>query len=80
MEIEYESEEERTDAKLNFARLEWNLDEHLEMIFEDVIVPYLNDCTSQEILGNLNDFSYNKFTSFFKENSNYYKYIMDNLE
>jgi len=80
MELEYESEDEGINTELNFARLEWNLDEHLEMIFEDVIVPYLNDCTSQEILGNLNDFSYNKFLSFFKDNSSYYKYIMSNLE
>jgi len=78
MELEYESDNINTE--INFARLEWKLDEQLEMIFEDVIIPYIHDCTSQEILHNLNEFNYSKFISFFKEKSVYCKYIMDNLK
>lgn len=80
MELEYDSDEEITNTEPNFVRMEWKLDEHLEQIFEDVIVPYLNDCMSQEILKDLNDFSYHKFMSFFKDKSSYYNYIMENIE
>ena len=78
--MEYESDEEVINNQPNFVKMEWMLDEHLEQIYEDVIVPYLNDCTSQEILHNLDDFSYHKFISFFKDRSSYYNYIMDNIE
>lgn len=80
MELEYESDEEFFNKKPNFVRMEWELDEHLEQIFEDVIVPYLNDCMSQEILKDLNEFSYHKFISFFKDRSSYNNYIMENIE
>lgn len=80
MELEYDSDEDITNTEPNFVRMEWKLNEHLEQIFEDVIVPYLNDCMSQEILKDLNDFSYHKFMSFFKDKSSYYNYIMENIE
>ena len=79
MELEYENEEELINEP-NFVKMEWQLDEHLEQIFEDVIVPYLNDCMSREILDDLDEFSYYKFISFFKDRSSYYKYIIDNIE
>lgn len=80
MELEYDSDEDIINTEPNFVRMEWELDDHLEQIFEDVIVPYLNDCMSQEILKDLNDFSYHKFISFFKDRSSYYNYIMENIE
>ena len=80
MELEYESDEDTIIDEPNFVKMEWQLDEHLEQIFEDVIVPYLNDCISKEILHNLDDFSYHKFIGFFKDRSSYYRYIIDNIE
>ena len=80
MELEYESDEEFINKEPNFVRMEWELDEHLEQIFEDVIVPYLNDCMSQEILKDLNEFSYHKFMLFFKDKSSYYNYIIENIK
>ena len=78
--MEYENNENDINTEINFARLDWKLDDNLEMIFEDIIIPYIDDCKSQEILHNLNEFNYTKFISFFKENSIYCKYIMDNLK
>ena len=80
MELEYDNDQDIINTEPNFVRMEWELDEHLEQIFEDVIVPYLNDCMSQEILKDLNDFSCHKFISFFKDRSSYYNYIMENIE
>jgi hypothetical protein len=80
MKLEYDSDEDIINKEPNFVRMEWELDNHLEQIFEDVIVPYLNDCMSQEILKDLNDLSYHKFMSFFKDRSSYYNYIMENIE
>tara|TARA_Y100000991_G_C21884320_1_gene310884 strand:+ start:467 stop:709 length:243 start_codon:yes stop_codon:yes gene_type:complete len=80
MELKYDSDEDIINTKPNFVRMEWELNDHLEQIFEDVIVPYLNDCMSQEILKDLNDFNYHKFMSFFKDKSSYYNYIMENIE
>ena len=77
---DYKSEDEINNSSPNFIRMTYELDEHLERIFEEVIVPYINNLGQNEILDELNDFDYGKFISFFQESSNYYEYLQDNLE
>jgi hypothetical protein len=76
----YNSEDETISSSPNFNRMEYELDDNLERIFEEVIIPYLNNLNQNEILDDLDEFDYSKFISFFQNSSSYYKYIRDNLE
>lgn len=63
----------------NFFKLEYELDEMLEDIYENIILPYLEDYSRKEILQKLNPKNKLEFKNFFYNSSPYFKYINENL-
>lgn len=80
MEEEYISDNESVESVIDYEKLNYKLEENIERIYEDVIVPYLNNFGQKEILENLGEFELSKFFDFFENNSRYFKYIQKNRE
>ena len=80
MEEEYISDNESVESVIDYEKLNYKLEENIERIYEDVIVPYLNNFGQKEILENLGEFELCKFFDFFENNSRYFKYIQKNRE
>ncbi len=74
--IEYEEEEDEED----YISMEYKIDEMMEHIYEDVIVPYLDCICQQEILHDLDEYTVGKFINFFKFNSPYYEYVLNKID
>ena len=80
MEEEYLSDNESEETVTDYEKLNYKLEENIERMYEDVIVPYLNNLGQKEILENLGEFEFYKFLDFFERNSRYFKYIQKNRE
>lgn len=65
--------------KFNFFELDYELENILEELYINVIVPYLDDIPRKEILQKLDKRYYIEFKNFFYSSSPYYRYIKDNL-
>lgn len=75
-EFNYISEEDNDEEFIiDYNKLQDELDNNLKNIYEDIIIPYINNIMEKEILHKLDDFSFNKFISFFTKNSNYHKFL-----
>ena len=68
------------DESVKYIRLEYKMDEMMENIYNDVIVPYLDCICQKEILHNLDEFTVGTFQNFFRVNSPYYKYVLNKTE
>ena len=77
---EVNCEEQQEDEPVKYIRLEYQMDEIMEHIYEDVIVPYLDCISQQEILHELDEFTVGRFINFFKDNSPYYRYILSKID
>ena len=72
--------EEDLNEVVKYTRIEYRLDEMMENIYNDVIVPYLDCICQKEILDDLDEFTVGRFINFFKLNSTYYKYVLNKLD
>ena len=79
--IENESENENEEDELTkYTRIEYKMDDIMENIYNDVIVPYLDTLCQKEILHDLDEYTVGKFINFYKFNSPYYKYILNKID
>ena len=79
--IENESENENEEDELTkYTRIEYKMDDIMENIYNDVIVPYLDTICQKEILHDLDEYTFGKFINFYKFNSPYYKYILNKID
>jgi hypothetical protein len=72
----YEEEDDEED----YISMECKLDDMMENIYVNVIVPYLDCICQQEILQELDEYTIGKFINFFKFNSPHYKYILNKID
>ena len=77
-ESEYSSGSDNEEEVINYSKLQSELIDNVEKIYLDVITPYLNDVKSKEMLQHLDDFSLNKFVTFFMHTSKYYNTLAKN--
>jgi len=75
-----EYEEDEKEDEINYISMEYKLDEMMENIYEDVIVPYLTSICQQEILHDLDEYMVGRFINFFKFNSPYYSYVLNKID
>tara|TARA_B100000902_G_C27292431_1_gene907924 strand:+ start:1109 stop:1387 length:279 start_codon:yes stop_codon:yes gene_type:complete len=79
--IENESENENEEDELTkYTRIEYKMDDIMENIYNNVIVPYLDTICQKEILQDLDEYTFGKFINFYKFNSPYYKYVLNKLD
>jgi len=76
MEKNIDTDEILSDEELDFFDLNDKVQNNIEAIWEDVILPYIENDNS---ILNLNENDIKKFISFFCSNSKYYKFISNNL-
>ena len=60
------------DENIDFFKLENDIERNIRMIWDDVILPYID--LDDNIL-NLNENDFRKFESYFYDNSKYYTFI-----
>jgi hypothetical protein len=75
---DYNSEEEEIEKYDAFVLLD-EVNNNIEMIWKDVILNYINN-PNMEILQHLREDDCNKFNDFFKNNSIFYKTIIEDIK
>jgi hypothetical protein len=70
-------EELLSDEELDFYTLYDEIDNQINNIWYNVILPYIENEGS---ILNLSKDDFNKFALFFYQNSKYYKFVLNNLD
>jgi len=79
-EDDFNENENEEDELTKYTRIEYKIDDIMENIYNDVIVPYLDTICQREILDNLDEYTMGKFINFYKFNSTYYKYVLNKID